>query len=217
MKLDACETQVGDGSEHHIQVVDIPTEDDCLTADFQGDISRRSYCEVRSATKVTERRMYTKPLWTLLLVTIFLPELMTGATPVTRLANPATWILYLFAYGIPVLLLRELAVRYNVSFTGLVIFGLAYGIVNEGLFARTLLRETGLPVDKYDHYGILLHVNFAWAAVICTWHAFASCALPIMFVHSRSRSRRRRPGCSPVQSEPYWRSIWQPAASCSST
>jgi hypothetical protein len=128
--------------------------------------------------KVERRRS----IWTLLGFTMLFPELISGSTPITGFLNPITPIMFVLAYGLPILLIREVAVRFKVGTTGLIFFGVAYAVQNEGLMARTLIVNQHLPIDSYDHYGYFASVSFPWFAFIGCWHALCSVLFPITFV-----------------------------------
>jgi hypothetical protein len=123
--------------------------------------------------------MRWKPALTLMVLTTVLPELLTGSTPVTAFLNPVTVVFLSVGYGVYVLLVRELAVRNGIGICGLIFLGTAYGIVNEGLLAKTMITTHNLPVNTYDHYGVLLGISFPWSTGILLWHAFASVIFPI--------------------------------------
>ncbi len=111
------------------------------------------------------------------------PELVTGSTPWWQMINPGSFLFLLGAYGLPILALRELNVRLGTGPLGLLISGLAYGLLNEGLLAKTIFR-TRLPIDSFDGYGTALGVSWPWLAFIVCWHAVASVALPVIFTHA---------------------------------
>ena len=118
-----------------------------------------------------------------MLLSTLLPEMLSGNTPVETMAKPAVFLFYLFAYGLPALVIREFAVRNSVGLTGLFLLGLGYGLVNEALFAKTVFLQSGVPVDVYDGYGYAFGIQWAWTAFILPWHAIASITLPIAFAH----------------------------------
>ncbi len=64
------------------------------------------------------------PVLTLLLLTTILPELLTGSTPLVSFLNPGLLLFLGLAYGLVILLIRELAVRHDVRLRGLIFFGL---------------------------------------------------------------------------------------------
>ena len=127
--------------------------------------------------------MSIRPALTLLLLTTVVPELLTGSTPIYGFLNPGVLLFLILGYGLAILLVRELAVRLGVGLGGLVLFGLAYGIFNEGLLAKTFLLHRALPVHEYDDFGYWLGISFPWAAGISSWHAFASVVFPISLTH----------------------------------
>jgi hypothetical protein len=129
------------------------------------------------------------------------PELFTGSTPWWRMIEPGTLVALLVSYGLPVLALRELSVRLRTGPLGLLISGLAYGLLNEGLIAKTIFRAH-LPIDSYDGYGAALGVSWPWSAFIVCWHAVASVALPVAFTQAVFPTAAAHP----------WTPRWAPVA-----
>ena len=125
----------------------------------------------------------TLPIITLLVLTTVMPELFSGSTPPSGFFNPGLLLFLFLGYGVAVLLVRELAVRWSCGLKGLFFLGLAYSIFNEGLLAKTLIVQQNLPIRQYDHFGYYLGVSLPWAAGIGTWHACASVIFPIAFTH----------------------------------
>lgn len=117
-------------------------------------------------------------------LTIVLPELLTGNTPVAILFTPPVILFLVMTYGIPILMVREAACRLGTGVTGILLIGCGYGLLNEGVAAKTIFRQTGLPIDAFDNYGMVLGVNLHWTAFMCAWHALASVLFPIMLTHA---------------------------------
>jgi hypothetical protein len=124
---------------------------------------------------------HLKPALLLILITPLLTELLTTNNPLFSILNPATFGFLVAAYGFPVLLVREIYVRRRLGFTGLFLLGLAYGILNEGVVAQTLL--TSAPIPELAGYGEALGIHFAWSLIIVVWHAFHSVIFPLAIVH----------------------------------
>lgn len=103
--------------------------------------------------------------------------------------------LMLVAYGIPVLLIRDAWVRFGLGVPGLFVLGLAYGFVNEALFAKTVFLDSQVPVDTFDGFGGS-GVNWAWSAFIVPWHALHSVLYPIAFAWWLFPQRRAEPWLS---------------------
>lgn len=120
---------------------------------------------------------------TLILFSSVVPELFTGSTPWWRMIEPGTFLALLVSYGLPVLALRELGIRFRTGPLGLLISGTAYGLLNEGLIAKTIFR-THLPIESYDGYATAFGVSWPWLAFIICWHAVASVILPVAFTHA---------------------------------
>ena len=119
----------------------------------------------------------------LVLMTGILPELLSGNTPAPILFRPDALIVFGLVYGLPVLVIREWSVRLSVRPFGTFLAGMAYGLINEGLLARTLFRQTGVPIDVFDDYGFVLGVNLPWALYITVWHGLSSVLFPIALTH----------------------------------
>ena len=141
---------------------------------------------------------YWKPVILLLFITPILTELLTNNIPFHILFRPEFFLtLAIHVYG-PVLLLRELAIRWNLRLTGYILLGLAYGIYNEGLFAKTFFKSE-IANTAFNHYGIMWGINLPWAAVIIVFHAFYALVFPIVIVYAI---------CPKAASEPWLNKKW---------
>jgi hypothetical protein len=81
-----------------------------------------------------------------------LTEIVSGNTPVRAVLDPRIAIFLVLAYSFPLLIIREISWRCRLSIAGTFFLGLAYGVLNEDLLAKTLLRHDHVPIDKFDHY-----------------------------------------------------------------
>ena len=62
----------------------------------------------------------------LMILSTLLPELFSGNTSPVTMLNPLVFILFFtIGYGLPVLVIREVLVRWNLGFGGLFLLGLA--------------------------------------------------------------------------------------------
>jgi hypothetical protein len=125
-----------------------------------------------------------RPILILTLIAPLLTELLsTNVTLLQFAAQP--WLYPFFAtlgYGLPVLLIRETALRWRLGATGLCSLGLIYGIYNEGLWAKTFLLTRHIPVHEFESYGVLQGIALPWAMTICLWHALYAVVFPITIV-----------------------------------
>lgn len=124
-----------------------------------------------------------KPLLALLFIAPVLTEIVSGNMPAHALLNPKVSVFLLIAYSFPLLIIRELSIRGRLSVFGLFLWGLAYGILNEGLLAQTLIRFEHVPIDKFDRYIFLGGFNLSWACLIVPWHALFAVVFPITLLH----------------------------------
>ncbi|MEA3137335.1 MAG: hypothetical protein QOC71_1616 [Thermoplasmata archaeon] len=124
-------------------------------------------------------RRWAAPLF-LAVASPVLAEVLTGNIPPSQFIVPPIFVLMLIAYGIPVLLIRDAWVRLGLGVPGLFVLGLAYGFVNEALFAKTVFMDVALPVPNFDGYRES-GVNWAFASFIVPWHALHSVVYPIAF------------------------------------
>lgn len=126
--------------------------------------------------------LYWKQIFILLLITPILTELLTNNIPARQLFKPKLFLIFMITVYGPVLLLRELAVRWKLGTTGLIIVGLAYGIYNEGLFAKTFF-QLKLPDPAFNGYGYVWGTSFSWASIMMIFHAFYAFLFPVLIVY----------------------------------
>ncbi|MBV8171020.1 MAG: hypothetical protein JO219_03720 [Candidatus Eremiobacteraeota bacterium] len=150
-----------------------------------------------SAQKKTWPRRVAAVL-SLVVLAALLPEVGSGNTPISAFLSPHSFFfLTIIGYGIPVLLIRELAVRRNLGTAGIVIAGFAYAFYNEGLWAKTMILTSSTPVASYSDYGVILGIAVPWALGIGIWHALASVLFPILFVNTIFPKERDKPWFDP--------------------
>ncbi len=120
-----------------------------------------------------------KAFLALVLSAPILTEVASASTPVHALLDPRVDLFLLMAYSLPLLVIRELVLRWRLSSLGVFVIGLAYGIWNEGLLAQTLLRFQHVPIGTFDHYICAAGFNFSWAGLILPWHASFAITFPL--------------------------------------
>jgi len=129
-------------------------------------------------------RGHLKPVVTLLAITPFLTELLSNNLPPSVFFKPLNYLfLATIGYGFPVLLLREWACTKRMGLAGLLCLGFAYGIINEGILAKTYFLSTHVPIGTFDNYGRWWGISVPWAITITVWHAFHSLCYPILMTY----------------------------------
>jgi hypothetical protein len=142
----------------------------------------------------------TKDRWllaalTLVALSILIPELLTGSTPVASLVlNPLSLPFLLGLYGCGVLLVREITVRWEKGWPSVLLLGGAYGILEEGPGTKTFFdpRVTS-AAGSLAPVGHAFGVNWVWVLFISVFHAVFSIGLPILLVglaYPETRGRR---------------------------
>jgi hypothetical protein len=116
----------------------------------------------------------------LLLATGPLAEVLSENVQLLTILQPLPFLLVTLTYGVPVLLIRELAVARNLNTAGIVLLGLAYGILNEGVLAKTLTQPDGPPLAGFAGYGEVAGLQGGWAIFILFWHALHSVLYPLL-------------------------------------
>lgn len=131
---------------------------------------------------VQSTRARAKAALTLAVITPVLTELFSANMGPAEVLHPIGFLLQFLAYGVPVLLIRELAVRARVGLPGLFLMGLAYSIFNEGIIAKTLFfGPPGGGMTDYDTF-FLGEIHVVWMVFITTWHALHAVVFPIALV-----------------------------------
>jgi hypothetical protein len=124
------------------------------------------------------------PALVLFVVAPLFAELLFGSTTVTRL-GALTVVVPM--YGGAAVLIRELARRRRHPWLRIVLFGLAYGIVEEGLVFRSIFDPVLFGASAFG--GRALGVNWVWACWVTGYHLVWSVIIPIAFIETIFRSR----------------------------
>ncbi len=105
----------------------------------------------------------------------FLSEFLLGATTVSRWQGILPVIML---YGGGILLIREVSVRLGGQIATILLLGLVYGLIEEGILFQTLYHPNILGVDKIG--GRYFGVNWLFALWAIGYHAVWSSAVPIL-------------------------------------
>ena len=109
-----------------------------------------------------------------------LAEVLSQNVQLFTFLQPVPFLLVTLTYGVPVLVIRELSVARELDEVGLVVLGLAYGILNEGVLAKTLTLPEGAPLHDFAGYGQVGPIQGGWSVFIIVWHALHSVLYPIL-------------------------------------
>ena len=131
--------------------------------------------------------------WYVALVLCFfaavIPEtLTTTSTSVAKIiAQPGALLFIMLFYGLADLLIREALVRRRLGWVSLILLGIAFGFINEGVIAGTWYTV------KYNGYVYIGQINYTWAVALTVFHVFISVIAPIAFIETIFPSRAGLP------------------------
>jgi len=123
-----------------------------------------------------------KPVIFLILLAPFTGEVLSTSTPFFALLNPIVLIPLIFLYGFGALIIREFLVKWKKVFLSLLIWGSAYGIIEEGIILRSFFNPYW-NIGDLAVYGRIWGVSWIWVIQVTVYHAFFSITAPIMLAH----------------------------------
>lgn len=122
------------------------------------------------------------PAVVLLLLSPATAELLSGNMPPAEFFSPASLPTLIALYGGGAILIRELTFRWGRGWPTLVVLGLAYGIVEEGLAMKTFFDPDWGALGILGRYGRWLGVNWVWSLSLTIYHALISITIPVLLV-----------------------------------
>ncbi|MGZ3626617.1 MAG: hypothetical protein ACXVDN_02970 [Ktedonobacteraceae bacterium] len=133
-------------------------------------------------TQVLSRPQRTWPaLLTLFFLAPVIPEMLTGSTTPLMFINPISLLFETGLYGSGAILIRELVRRRGLGWRSVVLFGAAYGILEEGLVITSWFNPYWPDLGKLAYYGRVFDTSWIWAVELTIFHAIVSITIPILF------------------------------------
>ncbi|MBE3557774.1 MAG: hypothetical protein IMW89_00915 [Ktedonobacteraceae bacterium] len=124
--------------------------------------------------------------WPAVLTLVFLApvvgEMLSGSTPPLRFLDPVSLLGLLGLYGGGALVIRELVRRKGLDWRSLLLFALAYGVVEEGLVVMSWFNPGWPDLGQLAYYGRLFETSWIWAVQLTIYHAVVSIIPPIVLV-----------------------------------
>lgn len=125
-------------------------------------------------------RRLAHPAVVLFFLSPVIAELLSGSSPPAEFFSPVSFVLLSAFYGSGALIVRELTFRWNKGWPTVLLLGLAYGIVEEGLAVKSFFDPAWMDLGPLGVYGRWAGVNWVWSAGLTVYHAVFSIALPIL-------------------------------------
>ncbi len=120
------------------------------------------------------------PIITLLLLSPAIGELLSGSAPPLEFFNPFAFALLVGLYGIGVLIVRELSIKWKKGWGTILLLGAAYGIIEEGLAVKSFFDPNWMDLGILGTYGRWFGVNWVWSVCLTIFHTVYSIAIPIL-------------------------------------
>ena len=119
-------------------------------------------------------------------------ELLSGSAPPAEFFSFFGLTFMSLLYGAGALLARELRVRWNKGWLTLLLLGIAYGMIEEGLMVKSFFDPGWVDVGLLGSYGRALGVNWVWTVELTAYHAVFSILIPVAIVELLFPARRGR-------------------------
>ena len=111
-------------------------------------------------------------------------ELLTGSAPPAEFFNPLLFLVLCALYGSGAVLVRELVVRWKKGWPSILMLGMAYGIVEEGLMVKSFFDPNWPDLGVMSVVGRWYGVNVLWSVALTLFHAVWSVGIPILIVEA---------------------------------
>jgi len=132
---------------------------------------------------VFSERRRVPPALVLLVLSPAIGELLSGSAPPAEFFNPAGFLFLAVFYGGGAIIVRELTRSWGKGWTTLLILGIAYGIVEEGLMVKSFFDPKWMDLDRLGDYGRWAGVNWVWSFGLTIYHTVFSIGIPILLVN----------------------------------
>ena len=138
--------------------------------------------------KATSRR-WKHPQFLLILLSPMIAELFSGSTPLLVFFSPFVFLVYLGFYGFGALIIRETVARKRLNFASVLLFGAAYGVLEEGIVLKSWFDPNWMGATVVSGVLRVYGIGILQPLTNVVYHAVISIGAPILIVQSLSQSR----------------------------
>lgn len=107
-------------------------------------------------------------------------ELLTASSPPIEFFSPTVFVFLILFYGTAVLIIHELAIKWHKGWPTIMVLGLAFGVVEEGLVTMSFFNSNWPDIAYLGVYGHYLGVNWVWCVNLPIFHSVWSISVPIL-------------------------------------
>lgn len=144
---------------------------------------------------MAERLARIRAALLLFLLSPLIAELLSSSAPPAEFFGIGG-LLILGLYGPGAVIVREVVRRWRKGCLSLLLLGMSYGIIEEGLAVKSFFDPGWQDLGIYSWYGRWLGVNWPWALELTVYHAVISIIVPIMFVEATFPQLKEKPWLS---------------------
>ncbi len=138
------------------------------------------YIVLKSFSRVQRR---TKAILALYFLSPVVGEMVSGSSPPSEFFTAFGLIVLPLLYGGGALIIRELSVIWGKGWASILVMGLAYGIIEEGLMVKSFFDPSWVDIGILGEYGRFMGVNWVWTVMLTLFHCVFSIAIPILLVN----------------------------------
>lgn len=131
------------------------------------------------------------PAMTLLLLGPIFGELLSGHQSLFQFINPLSFVLSALPYGCGAIICRELTVRWGKGWVSLVLLGLAYGLYEEALVARSVWDPDWAELGSLRGYTYWKGVTWTFFEVLLHFHLTISILCSVVMAEILFPAQRR--------------------------
>ncbi|MGQ4833756.1 MAG: hypothetical protein ACP6IS_07660 [Candidatus Asgardarchaeia archaeon] len=121
-----------------------------------------------------------KAIFILLFLSPFCGEVLSTSTDFFVFLLPWVFIPLILLYGFGALIFRELMIKWKKGCLSLIIWGAAYGIIEEGLILRTFFNPNWPDLGVLSTYGRVWGINLVWVSELIVFHSILSITIPVV-------------------------------------
>lgn len=117
-------------------------------------------------------------------------ELVSGHQTLFEFINPLTFILSALPYGFGAIICRECMIRWHKSWPSLVLLGIAFGVYEEFIVARSVWDPEWAELGAIRDHSYWQGVTWTYAAILIHFHLLVSILSSVTLAHLLYPQRR---------------------------
>ncbi|NTV37264.1 MAG: hypothetical protein HGA53_09950, partial [Anaerolineaceae bacterium] len=125
-----------------------------------------------------QKKRFPGPAVVLFFLAPAIGELLSSSSPPAEFFNLFNIVLLGLLYGGGAILIRELVFRYKKGWVSMLLFGAAYGIIEEGWMVKSFFDPGWVDIGMLGSYGRAWGVNWVWTVELIIFHTVFSICIP---------------------------------------